>query len=177
MGSLSNQKPATVEEAVNLLDENAHEVLKLIHSQVRNCVCDETERDDVVQDMFISIRERVQNGSYNFEFAITTFIHNVVKFETRNHLARVRRRKGDIALSDLTNIPRTNESAVRHLIGKEVIKRLEAEPDEIRTAVRMGILGDATLKQIAREIGCTPEWVRRLLNRWKAKEKYFLMNS
>jgi len=135
--------------------------LGLAHKAISRLVLDETDADDVAQDVLIAVAEHI--GSYRGEARFTTWLHGVA----RNKAIAFLRRKNDTAAlrdeqSDAVRI--SSMIATRSVLDAA----LAAIPDPYREAVVLRDIGGLSYEEVSERLGVKLNTVRTRIARGRA---------
>jgi RNA polymerase sigma-70 factor (ECF subfamily) len=109
----------------------AVEELGLARSAIRRIVLEPAAVDDVVQDVAISLAERI--GTFRGEARFTTWLYQVCRFKSIDHL---RRQRDQVSLDDDTSVevPGSDAARISSMIATRTVLRaaIDELPDHYR---------------------------------------------
>ncbi|MEM7474659.1 MAG: RNA polymerase sigma factor SigZ [Planctomycetota bacterium] len=120
-----------------------------LRSFIRRRVQDDSVADDLLQEVFVRIHDRMD--SLNDEDRIAPWVFQIARNAITDHY----RRKREVELGDHQEQPES-ESEVQNLnaeVGNWLADRIEELPDEYRSAVRLAEMEGVKQKEIAARSG------------------------
>lgn len=133
----------------------------MAHKAISRLVLDETDADDVAQDVLIAVAEHI--GSYRGESHFTTWLHGVA----RNKAIAFLRRKNDTASLRDTEGDSARISSV--IATRSVLDAaIAAIPDPYREAVVLRDIGGLTYEEVSERLGVKLNTVRTRIARGRA---------
>jgi RNA polymerase sigma-70 factor, ECF subfamily len=133
---------AAVELLVWAVDE-----LALAHPTIRRLVLDESDVDDVAQDVLVAVAETIR--SFRGEARFTTWLHQVARFKS---IAQLRRKRDESRLDDLEP---TDAARISSMLASRVVLQqlLDGLPDHYRGAVVLRDVEQLPYDEITRRLG------------------------
>lgn len=149
--------PPHVEMVVWAIDE-----LELVAPVIRRLVLDESDAEDVAQDVLIAVAETI--GSFRGDARFTTWLHQVARFKAIGHL---RRQRDEARLDDLepTDAARISSMLASRVVLQELIDGL---PESYRSAIVLRDVDQLPYDEITRRLGINVNTAKSRVARGRA---------
>ena len=141
----------------------AVDALRLARPTIMALVLDESDADDVNQDVLIAVAESI--GSYQGKSRFTTWLHPIARHKAVDTLRRRRRSDADTLADDVGDVARISSVIATRTVLDQAIASI---PDPYRDAVVLRDIEGLTYEQVADRLGVKLNTVRTRIARGRA---------
>ena len=139
----------------------AVDALRLARPTIMALVLDESDADDVNQDVLIAVAESI--GSYQGKSRFTTWLHPIARHKAVDTLRR--RRRSDTLPDDVGDVARISSVIATRTVLDQAIASI---PDPYRDAVVLRDIEGLTYEQVSDRLGVKLNTVRTRIARGRA---------